>query len=160
MAVGIEIDEAFQAGVSEDWLLLVARHAIEVLSLGSHVELSILVTDDDTVRALNSQYRGIDETTDVLSFALSEADMQGEGFVTPPDGLKHLGEVIISYPQVLRQAAGKGRKMVGSELALLLVHGILHLIGYDHDEPEAEKEMNAMQDRILAGVDLDMAGEG
>ncbi|MGH2669621.1 MAG: rRNA maturation RNase YbeY, partial [bacterium] len=100
-------------------------------------ELGVLVTDDEAMRRLNAEYAGQDETTDVLAFSLRE----GEEFVSP-DGVVRLGEVIISYPTASRQAAEAGR-LVDEEIAHLLVHGILHLLGYDHMKAEEERVMLA-----------------
>src|SRR5688572_5252761 len=100
-------------------------------------ELGVLVTDDEAVRRLNREYAREDEATDVLAFSLRE----GEEFVSP-DGMTRLGEVIISYPTASRQAAEEGR-LIDEEIAHLLVHGILHLLGYDHAEAEGERVMRA-----------------
>jgi len=114
--------------------------------------LSLLITDDATVRELNRTYRGKDKTTDVLSFAL-EADRRGDaaGFVMPPGEIVHLGEVIVSYPKAAEQAAERNHA-VEDELALLVVHGVLHLLGYDHDKPAREREMRSLEQRVLSAV--------
>ena len=109
-------------------------------------ELSIVVTGDETIRRLNREYAGEDTSTDVLAFSLRE----GEEFVSP-DGVQRLGEVIISYPTARRQADEAGRAIV-EEVAHLLVHGILHLLGYDHAGPEEEAEMRAREEALLASV--------
>jgi probable rRNA maturation factor len=106
----------------------------------------VLITDDEAVRRLNAEYAGEDETTDVLAFSLRE----GEVFVSP-DGVMRLGEVIISYPTASRQAAEAGR-LVDEEMAHLLVHGILHLLGYDHVEPEEERVMRGREAELLASL--------
>lgn len=106
-------------------------------------ELGILVTDDEQVRELNRKYAGEDEATDVLSFSL----LEGEEFVSP-DGVTRLGEVIISYPTAERQASEAGHS-VADEVSHLLVHGILHLLGYDHAEPDDEQKMRAREDELL-----------
>ena len=109
-------------------------------------ELGVLITDDEAVRRLNAEYAGEDETTDVLAFSLRE----GEVFVSP-DGVMRLGEVIISYPTASRQAAEAGQ-LVDEEMAHLLVHGILHLLGYDHVEPEEERVMRGREAELLASL--------
>jgi len=70
-------------------------------------------------------------------------------FIMPPDGVLHLGEVIISYQQAVRQAEDIGHG-IDQELALLIVHGVLHLLGYDHDEPDREREMRKLEQEILS----------
>jgi probable rRNA maturation factor len=98
------------------------------------------------MRRLNRQYAGDDHPTDVLSFSLRE----GEEFIAP-DGPAPLGEVIISYPTALRQAEEAGHP-VEDEVAHLLVHGILHLLGYDHAEVGDEERMRAREDALLGGT--------
>ena len=110
-------------------------------------ELGVLVTNDEAARRLNREYAGEDEPTDVLAFSLRE----GEEFVSP-DGVMRLGEVIISYPTASRQAAEAGRQ-VDEEIAHLLVHGILHLLGYDHAEPDEAWRMRLRESELLTGSD-------
>jgi probable rRNA maturation factor len=109
--------------------------------------LSIVVTDDETVRALNRRYRDVDTTTDVLSFWNSESD----GFVSAPDMSCYLGDVVISLPRAVQQATEGGHTAM-AELELLTVHGVLHLLGYDHAEPEERAEMWAAQAAVLREV--------
>ena len=87
------------------------------------------------MRDLNRRYCGEDAPTDVLSFALNE---RAEDFVLPPDGILRLGEVIISLPTARRQAKRGGHSRQRKR-RLLLVHGLLHLLGYDHAEEEEER---------------------
>jgi probable rRNA maturation factor len=118
------------------------------------VELGIVVTDEATLRRLNREYAGEDEATDVLSFSLTE----GEPFVAPADGVLRLGEVIVAYPVAVRQAAQQGHS-VEREVAHLLAHGILHLLGYDHAEPEEERVMRAKEESLLAAI-MSSTGQG
>jgi probable rRNA maturation factor len=119
-------------------------------------ELSILVTDDETVQRLNREYRGYDQPTDVLSFGLSDLsrpatdDQEPEAidFPLPPDTPLQLGEVVIAYPTAKRQAAEHGRD-TPMELAHLLIHGVLHLLGFDHFEPDEEREMRLREESLL-----------
>jgi probable rRNA maturation factor len=107
-------------------------------------ELSIVLTGDSEVRRLNRQYRKKDKTTDVLSFPLLEGKKLKDGL----NGMFPLGDVVISVPQTRRQAIQQGREF-RRELALLLIHGILHLLGYDHVTRPQEKKMFSLQDRLL-----------
>ncbi|HKZ50720.1 MAG TPA: rRNA maturation RNase YbeY, partial [Dehalococcoidia bacterium] len=125
-----------------------ARMVLEAQGTEQAIELSIAVADDETVRDLNARYLGEDAPTDVLSFPLWE----GEPFPQLPGVARPLGEVIISYPTARRQAQGQGHS-VERELAHLLVHGILHLLGYDHAEPGEERAMRAREEEILAGLE-------
>ena len=149
MKLGIQIDKNFQKYLRKEWLHRVVEHSFAAQDIGSEVELGLLITDDETVRKLNQKYRGVDEPTDVLSFAFVERKPGSSPFITPPDGLLHLGEVVISYPQAVRQAEENNHK-VEEEIALLVIHGILHLLGYEHDEPAREREMSALEERILS----------
>ena len=107
-------------------------------------ELSIVVTDDDTLRELNRRYRGNDAPADVLSFGPDG----GEAFVTPPGSPRQLGEVLISYTMAQRQAEESGRP-VAEELEHLLVHGSLHLLGFDHEGAAERRVMRAREEAIL-----------
>jgi probable rRNA maturation factor len=109
----------------------------------------VLVTDDATVRELNRHYAGEDSATDVLSFSLQE----GEEFAWP-DGVQRLGEVIISLPTAERQAQ-EGGLPLEQEVAHLLVHGLLHLLGYDHREPAEERRMRQREDALLRSAGYD-----
>ena len=109
-------------------------------------ELDIFIAGEEDMRELNRDYAGQDELTDVLSFSLTEGEE-----LPSPDGVLRLGEVIIAYPVAQRQAEAAGRP-VREEVAHLLVHGILHLLGYDHAEPEEELAMRAREDQLLAVI--------
>jgi probable rRNA maturation factor len=132
-------------------------------------ELSVTVTDDETVRALNREYAGEDAVTDVLSFSQRE----GEAVVGPPGARPALGEVVIAYPQAVRQAKdrseahGEGPALgepqgergwrapasegwsVEREVDWLLVHGVLHLLGYDHAEAGEAARMRRREGELL-----------
>jgi probable rRNA maturation factor len=107
-------------------------------------ELSILLTGDGPVRELNRQYLGIDAPTDVLSFSQRE----GDAFAIPDGETPHLGDIIISVDTATQQANDAGIPLQ-DELAHLLVHGVLHLVGYDHASPDEEAEMRRHEDAIL-----------
>lgn len=147
----VSIDEPFESCLDEEWVRGVVGHALEMEGVGSTAEVGLVITGDDMVRQLNRDYRSIDDTTDVLSFALREDS--GVSFVNPPDGVLHLGEVIVSYPRAVAQA-GEHQHSVQRELALLLVHGVLHLLGHDHEEPEDEARMRAAEERVLGALPL------
>jgi probable rRNA maturation factor len=154
--VEFSADEHFVAHGLDSWMPALAEEVLHSEGIDGGA-LSVFVTDDETVRDLNRDYRGYDQPTDVLSFGLSELakpatdDQEPEPaeFVLPPDSDRQLGEVVISYPTGERQAVEHGRP-VDMELAHLLIHGILHLLGYDHYEPEEEREMRSKEERLLA----------
>lgn len=103
-------------------------------------ELSIIFVDNSYIQELNLTYRGYDAPTDVLSFNLQD-DIDGEGE-------KILGDVVISAEKA-REQAQTFNHTLKEEIAFLCVHGILHLLGYDHDTEEAEREMNEKQELVL-----------
>jgi len=134
--------------------------ALDTAAHGRPFQISLVLTDDDTVRDLNRQYRGLDETTDVLSFSADHpgpwegpdeaqrAQETDEPFIMPQEESDYLREVVISCPQAQRQATQAGHPLE-RELALLAAHGILHLLGYDHEVPEQEAAMKALETSIL-----------
>ena len=141
----VSIEEAYASAIDTTWVEGIARRVLEAEGVAA-AELGVVVSDDETVRVLNRQYAGEDEATDVLSFSLRE----GEEFAVPPGAALPLGEVIIAYPTAVRQAREQGRS-TEAEVAHLLVHGVLHLLGYDHAEPEEERRMRAREGELLAG---------
>lgn len=108
--------------------------------------LSLVLTDDEQIRQLNRDYRGIDAPTDVLSFDVHERD--------PETGCLYLGEIIISLPYAAKQAQ-RGGHSLQEETQLLVIHGVLHLLGYDHAEAKEKKAMWADQAAILEELNLD-----
>lgn len=101
-------------------------------------EVSLLLVDDPTIRKLNREYRGLDRPTDVLSFALNEGD--------PPDPSPEMwGDIVVSVECALRQAEEYGHSFE-MEMTRLLIHGALHLLGYDHEISENEDERMRMRE--------------
>lgn len=109
------------------------------------IEVTVVITDDTQVKELNRQFRETDSTTDVLSFSSDEIDLD--------TGKPYLGDIIISFPQALLQASRAGHP-VESELQLLTVHGMLHLLGFDHASEEEKSEMWARQAMVLDKLGL------
>lgn len=174
--IDISVDEPYQQELSEIWLRTVMEAAlVEARPVGEPAQVGLVVTDDKTVQELNRQFRGLDEVTDVLSFSASHSghwegdpqesdeaspesvDSEELNFVLPPGEPSPLGEVIISFPQTIRQAQERNGP-VEQELALLIIHGVLHLVGYDHMEPEDEAQMQAKERSALAAVSQLEAG--
>ena len=142
--IALNVDRAFSRKVPRRRLTSLARRVLAGQEVGAPAQLSVVVTDDGTVRDLNRRFRGKDAATDVLSFGLDASD----AFVTPPDSLHLLGEVVISFPTAERQAREQGRD-VGEELEHLLVHGCLHLLGYDHAAAADASAMRAREEALL-----------
>ena len=144
----------------EDWLTTIAKEALGVaLTESVSAQISLVITGDDTVHSLNAQFRGLDEVTDVLSFSANHAGhWEGESdppenidelpFITPTSEPCPLGEVIISYPQAQRQADERGERLE-HELALLVIHGVLHLTGHDHLDPQETELMQSRERTAL-----------
>ena len=162
--VDVQVFDEFASVVSASRVIEAVSAALESESCDPDTHVSVVIADDEVVRELNRQHRGLDENTDVLSFSFThEGEYYGEeerdardpdiNFVLPPseNDDRSLGEIIISYPQTCRQAEQAGRP-VGQELTVLLVHGVLHLLGYDHEEPDDEAVMKVAAARAMRGM--------
>lgn len=121
---------------------IVAEAARTTLTLAGaqRAELTVVLTSNTEVRELNRRYAGIDAETDVLAFPSGSAD--------PETGLTYLGDVILAVPVAERQAAAAGHSLQ-DELALLTIHGVLHLLGHDHQDSASRREMEAAQRSAL-----------
>ena len=106
-------------------------------------DLSIVITGDDQLQELNRKFLGVDAPTDVLSFPTDEDD--------PDSGVRYLGDILISYPRAAAQANSGGHP-IQDELQLLVVHGVLHLLGYDHSEPSERARMWEVQAQALVSL--------
>jgi len=157
MEIGVLIDGDFKECPEESWLKSVTGQVLLSQDVGADVELGLVITTQERVRELNRSYRGEDKPTDVLAFYMTPAAEKAEpsAFVIPPDGVRHLGEVIISYPQAVLQAQAR-RHSLKKEMAVLIIHGVLHLLGYDHAEPEQEREMRAREAEILGSLNTEL----
>jgi len=155
MEINVLIDEDYEEYLEVSWLRSVAEQVLVAQDAGSRVELGLVITNQEKVQQLNRSYLGIDEPTDVLSFSmLPEPLVSGESeasspFAQPPDGVLHLGEVIIAYPQAVIQAE-EHHHSIKREIAILIIHGLLHLLGYEHDKPELERQMKSREEEILS----------
>jgi probable rRNA maturation factor len=135
------------SGVDLDGLKVVLQTAARAMDLPEQTVTVVTLTGDEHLREYNSRYRGLDEPTDVLAFAAREQPTDTR-FQSPPGTEDWLGDIVISVPLARRQAREAGHP-VNAELRLLAVHGFLHLLGYDHAEPEEEATMTALTNRIL-----------
>ena len=159
----VQVLEEFDDLVSEEWLSRIARFTLAAEHAEGDDSIDIVIADDAIARELNKRHRGLDENTDVLSFSfVHQGEYHGErdppidageeaDFVLPPGVKRSLGEVIISCPQAQRQADTLGHP-VEREIAVLLIHGILHLLGHDHEGLEEEATMKDVQDKVLSQV--------
>ena len=157
MEISVLIDEGYEGYLEVSWLRSVAEQTLVAQDADSRLELGLVITNQERVQQLNRSYLGKDEPTDVLAFSmLPEPLATGESeasfpFAQPPDGVLHLGEVIISYPQAVIQAE-EHRHSVKREIAILIIHGVLHLLGYEHDKPELERQMKTREEEILSCI--------
>ncbi len=158
MEINIIIDGEFEGCPDSKWFRSVGERALKAQNISSNTEMGLVITNQTRVQELNRTYRGVDRPTDVLAFYMTPEEGQGvepAPFVVPPDGFIHLGEVIISYPQAAIQAQ-EHRHPVAKELAILIVHGVLHLLGYDHERPEQKRKMSAKEQAVLNKILVDM----
>lgn len=98
-----------------------------------NVEVSVIIVGDRRMKELNSSYRKIDDTTDVLSFPQNDPSQQAHPFVNPPDNTLYLGDIVVSFPQAVLEAAHEN-KMVDDKIVELVLHGLDHLLGIHHPE--------------------------
>ena len=156
MEINVLIDEDVEDSPEAGWLQSVAERVLVIQEAGSGVEMGLVIAGQERVQELNRTYRGKDEPTDVLAFSSrEEAGADFPPFVQPPDGVIHLGEVIVSYPQAVAQAE-EHRHSAEKEIAILIIHGVLHLLGYEHDKPELESDMRARETEIMKHVERGM----
>jgi probable rRNA maturation factor len=113
--------------------------------------ISLHLVGDETIRALNAEHRGTDAHTDVLSFPLH--DPSGMRFVLPPDQPANLGDVVVSYPRAIAQAEEFGHSPE-RELGYLVAHGVLHVLGYDHEEEADRRHMRQREEEALGAIGL------
>jgi len=159
MEINVLIDDDFEAHLEAGWLEDVARQVLTAEPASPDAELSLVITGQERVQQLNRDYLGRDRPTDVLAFSMlaglpAEGEASAPPFVAPPDGVVHLGEVIISYPQAVIQAE-EHQHPVPKEVALLVIHGILHLLGYDDEKPDEKRRMRAREREILSAIKVD-----
>ena len=156
MDIDVLIDEGLEGCLEVHWLQSVVEQVLVAQGVSSAVELSLVIAGQERVQELNRDYRGRDEPTDVLAFAMLPAEENPEAdspsFVAPPDGVLHMGEVIVAYPQVVIQAA-EHQHSIEKEATILIVHGVLHLLGYDDEQPEPRQRMLARESEVLSQVE-------
>jgi len=157
----LEIHNFTQNEINEKFFQKIAEKVLEIVNVKNNVEISLAIVGDGRIRKLNKMYRGKNRITDVLSFSdksvlpyLAKAFPrlkrgQDLEFIQAPDGIKRLGEIILCYSRAKKQAQRVGHSLE-KELTILLIHGILHLLDYDHEKGEQEaEEMKKMEEKIL-----------
>jgi probable rRNA maturation factor len=144
MPVRLIVEDGPYSGVSRADVARRARAMLELLQMKDR-ELSILLTGDHQIQKLNHLYRKKNRPTDVLAFSQHEGEL-GD----PSDRL--LGDVVVSIPTARRQAEA-GRRALASELTTLIAHGLLHLLGWDHETPAKDRRMRSETDRLCAAAE-------
>lgn len=144
MSVLISNDANLDTLLSEDEVCAIAAHVLTAEGVERDVEISLSYVDEDEMHDLNRQWRDIDRTTDVLSFECDSAFDED----IPVDEVLELGDIILAPEVIVRQAPGFGNDPA-DECRLMLVHGLLHLLGYDHIEDDEAEEMEAREDALL-----------
>ncbi|CAN5209891.1 rRNA maturation RNase YbeY [soil metagenome] len=145
--MAIEIANESDIPVDELGLSTLCRHVLAELEVSPLAELSVLIVDVDYMAALNERWMSETGPTDVLAFPMDELDTARRPDDAGP-GPALLGDVVLCPAVAVRQASAAGHSFE-DELSLLTTHGILHLLGYDHGEPDEEREMFAVQSRLL-----------
>jgi probable rRNA maturation factor len=143
MAVRLSVEGGRHAGISRADVVRRAHAMLHALQM-TDSEFSILLTGDHQIKLLNRIYRKKNRPTDVLAFAQCEG-MLGRGKIL-------LGDVVVSIPTARRQAEARGADLT-SELTTLLAHGLLHLLGWDHDTPSKDRRMRRETDRLCRAAD-------
>ena len=143
----IEVSNESGVDVSEDELISVARVVIRKMDVNPAAELSMVLLDTNAMADLHMRWMDLPGPTDVMSFPMDELEPGGRPDAPEP-GPSMLGDIVLCPQFAAGQAEAAGHSL-GQELALLTVHGVLHLLGYDHAEPDEEKEMFALQRQLL-----------
>lgn len=141
--MNIVISDEFTGQISEEIITATVMAVLKFEEVSDTSEVSVVIDNDASLQDLNSQFLGIDAPTDVLSFPSDEID--------PESGVPYLGDIIISLPRAKVQAADAGHSYE-AEVQLLIVHGTLHLLGYDHADADEKQEMWEHQKSILTAL--------
>ena len=145
-----EVDN-FENNYEQDFIAIIEQ-ALKTLVIEDDVEVSCVLVDDERIHEINREYRHIDRSTDVISFAMEDNDQfYVEGMP------RTLGDIFISVDHAKKQAEEYGHSL-RREMCFLFTHGILHLLGYDHMTDEQEKEMFGLQDEILGALSIEREG--
>jgi probable rRNA maturation factor len=143
--VTIQVKRSVKLPVEKSILVRAARMTLESTGAAENADVSIVIGNDTLLHRLNLKYRHTDAPTDVLSFPSGEVD--------PDTSSLYLGDVVISLTRAQEQASAEGHPLV-DELQLLVVHGTLHLLGFDHENTKDKKKMWDTQDMVLKQLNL------
>lgn len=147
--IDIILPDSYESKINRQRLNDIAEFSISLATKEDNCSFSLRLTNNQGIRSFNRSFRVIDQATDVLSFPI--------GFDDPETGAFYLGDIVISLQMAQKQAT-QSNVTLQAELEMLMVHGILHLCGYDHDTPENYAMMSALQDDILQRVQNPLTG--
>ena len=144
--IDCQLTRNIKSYIRQTWIKKISRSVSRVLSLKKRHSFSLVLVDDKDIHRLNRQYRGKNKITDVLSFA----NDQSTCFIDPLLDKGYMGEVVISVPQAKRQAKKFGSAFQ-QEIARLVIHGLIHLFGYDHENvsPAKKRKMIELEERAI-----------
>jgi len=145
----IQFDPQYEGLIDGDALLRLAVAVLEAEGVKGPLEVGVVVTTDEEVHALNKEYLGHDYKTDVISFGMED----DRDFVTPSERPPYLCDIAISYDRAAEQAPDYGHS-TQEEIATLLVHGLLHLLGYDDTNDADRQKMHARQHELISASKL------
>ena len=157
--IRLNIDSSINIAINESELIDLVVNIFEIIEIDKNTELNVLLTNNEYITTLNSKYRGLSEPTDVLSFSPNfsgkyygenkHSEKENISFPTHPEiNNRELGDIAISIEYIIKKNETDS-KIINYEIKKLLIHGILHLNGHDHEEPKEEKEMLVMTNNII-----------
>jgi probable rRNA maturation factor len=147
--ITVQLEEQYEDKLDADALHRLAMSVLHAERKEGPLEVGVVVTTDDEVHALNKEYLGHDYQTDVISFGMAS----DEDFITPEERPEYLGDVVISYDRAAEQGSEYDHT-TEQEVATLLIHGLLHLLGYDDTDDESRLRMHARQDELLGSSEF------
>jgi probable rRNA maturation factor len=147
----VDLDSGLEADVNQSVLSSLVEWLVERHLPPGEYTLSLHVVTDETIRELNHEHRAKDAHTDVLSFPLH--DPSGMRFVLPPGHPINLGDVVVSYPRAVEQARDYGHS-TARELGYLVAHGVLHILGFDHEDEADRRRMRQAEEEALVPFGL------
>lgn len=157
LAISVLVPRGWARRMNATLVQAVVERALRLEQWDRPAAIDVLMVRDDELREVNATRRGIDEPTDVLSFPLVElkpgVGLAHDFFVLPPEATLHLGDVVLSVDRVEAQAREAGHSPE-RELAYLTVHGVLHILGYDHDTEVDRRRMRKREEEVLGGLGL------
>lgn len=137
----------------QQWVIRLIDHAADVLDLKGEIECSLTFVTNPRIQEINRAYRGIDKPTDVISFALEEMEEDEVPIILEEGEPRVLGDIIVSIDRAREQAETYNHSFE-RELGFLIIHGLLHLLGFDHNTKAEEEEMFGLQENILSSFGL------